>query len=85
MPPLVGIAVNETEAPGQTVVVAVLIVTDGVTEASTVMVTEFDVAVVGDAQAAFEVILHVTTAPLVKVVVVYVVLFVPTTVPFTSH
>ncbi len=36
----------------------------------TVMVIELDVAVVGDAHAAVDVMTHVTTAPLVNVVVV---------------
>ena len=43
------------------------------------------VAEAGTAQVAFEVITHETIAPLVRVVVVYVALFVPTFVPFTFH
>ena len=43
------------------------------------------VAVEGTAQVAFDVITQVTTAPLVKVVVVYVAELVPTLVPFTFH
>ena len=59
--------------------------TDGVTAGSTVIVIEFDVAVVGDAQVAVEVMTHVTTEPVANVVVVYVALLVPTLVPFTFH
>jgi hypothetical protein len=43
------------------------------------------VALAGTAQVAFEVITQVTTAPLVRVVVVYVALLVPTLAPFTFH
>jgi hypothetical protein len=45
-------------------------VTDGVTDPLMVMVMELDVAVVGDAHAAVDVMTHVTTAPFVSVVVV---------------
>lgn len=76
---------NVTELLAHTVVVGVVMLTDGVTAPLTVMVTELDVAVVGDAQAALEVITHVTTCPFVRVVVVYVALLVPTLVPFTCH
>jgi hypothetical protein len=51
----------------------------------TVIVSELDVAVVGDAHDELEVMTHVTIAPLVSVVDVYVALFVPTLVPFTFH
>jgi len=67
---LVGVAANVVEAFGQIVVVVVLIVIDGVTVPLMVMVTGLDVAVAGDAQVAVEVIIQVTTAPLVNVVVV---------------
>ena len=43
------------------------------------------VPLAGTAQVAFEVITHVTSCPLVSVVVVYVALFVPTLAPFTFH
>ena len=52
------------------VVVGVLMLTDGVTVGFTVMVIEFEVAVLGDAQVAFEVMTHVTTDPVVRVVLV---------------
>ena len=59
--------------------------TDGVTVGFTVMVIVFDVAVVGDAQVALEVMTHVTTDPVARVVVVNVALLVPAFVPFTFH
>ena len=76
---------NVVEALVQIDVVGVLMVTDGVTDPLMVIVMELDVAVVGDAQAAVDVMTQVTTAPVVRVVVVYVVLFVPTLVPLTFH
>ena len=59
-----------TDAPGQIEVVGVEIVTDGAEEEVTVIVRELEVAVVGDAHDAVEVITHVTIWPLVSVVVV---------------
>ena len=44
--------------------------TDGATDGLTVIVMAFDVAVVGDAHDAVEVMTHVTTCPLVSAVVV---------------
>ena len=67
---MVGVAVNVVEALVQIEVVGVLMVTDGVTAPLMVMVMELDVAVVGDAHAAVDVMTQVTTAPLVNVVVV---------------
>ena len=75
---------NVTDAFGQIVVIGVVMLTDGVT-VPTVIVTELDVAVVGDAQAELEVMTQVTTCPFVSVVVVYVALLVPTFAPFTFH
>ena len=51
----------------------------------TVMVIELEVAVVVDKQDALLVSTQVTICPLVSVVVEYVLLFVPTFVPFTFH
>jgi hypothetical protein len=84
-PPLVAVAVKVTEVPAQIVVVGVEMVTDGADDAVTVMVIAFEVAVVGDAHDAVEVMTHVTTCPLVSVLVVYVGLFVPTLVVPTFH
>ncbi len=61
---------NVTELPLHTVVLGVEIVTDGVTVPVTVMVSELDVAVVGDAQPELEVKTQVTACPLVRAVVV---------------
>ena len=52
---MVGVAVKVTGVPLQTVVVAVVILTDGATEGLTVIVSEFEVAVDGDAHAEPEV------------------------------
>ena len=67
---MVGVAVKVTEVFGQIVVVGVVMLTDGVTLLPMVIVIEFEVAVVGDAHPELEVITHVTTCPLVSVVVV---------------
>ncbi len=61
---------NVTELPLHTVVLGVEIVTDGVTVPVTVIVSELDVAVVGDAQPELEVKTQVTACPLVRAVVV---------------
>ena len=82
---MVGVAVNVTDALGQIDVVGVLIETEGVTAELMVIVIALEVAVVGDAQLAVEVMTHVTTAPFVSEVVVNVALFVPALVPFTFH
>lgn len=82
---MVGVAVKVTEAPGHTEVVGVVILTVGADDEVTVMVIALEVAVAGDAHAAVEVITHVTICPLVRVVVVYVGLLVPTLVVPTFH
>jgi hypothetical protein len=82
---LVGLAVNVTDVPAQTLVALALIVTDGVTGAVTVMVMELLVAVAVLKQEALEVITHDTTSLLFNDDVVYVALLVPTLVPFTRH
>ena len=53
---MVGAAVKVTFTPLQTVVVAVLIVTEGLTTGKTVMVTLLDVAGLFETHKAFEVI-----------------------------
>ncbi len=85
VPPFVGVALNVTEAPVQIVVAEeVEIVTEGVTAEFTVMAMPLETTGVVLAQAAFEVISTVTE-PLVKVVLVNVGEFVPTTVLPTFH
>ena len=55
------------------------------TFAFTVIDMEFDVAGLPLTQDALDVITQVMACPFVSVVVVYVVLLVPTLVPFTFH
>ena len=87
MPPFVGVAVNVSELPEHVGFVPEVnaIETEGATVVLTVTVIPFDVAVDGDAQAAFDVMIQVTIWPLVKLLDVYVALFVPTLEPFTCH
>ena len=82
---MVGVAVKVTEAPEHIVVADAATETEGVTDALTVIVMEFEVAVVGEVQLAFDVIITVTKSPLTNVVLVNVGEFVPTLPPFTCH
>ena len=66
VPPLVGVGVNVTDVPAQIVVAEALMVTDGVTFGFTTIVMLLDVAVVGETQAAVDVITQVTTSPFTK-------------------
>jgi hypothetical protein len=59
--------------------------TEGVTVGLTVIVIPEEVAVVGLAQAWFDVITQVTLCPLVNALVVNAALFIPAFVPFTFH
>ena len=86
VPPFVGVAVKVTLVPAQIVPVGLAAMdTDGVTFGVTVIVTALDVAVVGDAQVAFEVSTQVMISPLLSDAFVYVALFVPTLLPFSFH
>ena len=76
--------VKVTDVPAQIVVEDAAMLNEGVTLGFTVIVTEFEVAVVGETQAAFDVITHETTAPFVKEVVVKVAPVAVLT-PFTFH
>ena len=60
---MVGVAVNVTLVPEQMLVAEADTATDGVTTGLTVMVIVEDVAVVGDAQVAVDVITHVMVLP----------------------
>ena len=61
---MVGVAVNVTLVPAQIVLEGLAaMVTDGGTDAVTIIVISFDVAVVGLAQASDDVITTVTTSP----------------------
>ena len=82
---MVGVAVNVTDEPEQTVVFGVEMLTDGVTDGVTFMVRALDVAVVDDGQLTFEVMTQVTTSPLASVVLVYEVPPVPTLLLLTFH
>ena len=85
-PPFVGRAVNVTSVPEQIVVpVFTLTATRGTTVDETDIVIPVAVAVVGLAQASVEVITTVTTFPFANVLFAYVLLFVPTLLPFSFH
>jgi hypothetical protein len=87
VPPLVGVAVNvqpEAAHAGLLPVVSAML-TDGVTTGFTVMVMLFDVAVVEDAQAAFEVITQLTTSLLASELLLYVEAPLPTLLPLSFH
>lgn len=84
-PPLVGVEVNVTLVPVQICPDGTAETdTDGVTVGVTDIVIVFEVAVVGETQAAFEVIITVTLSPLLNVVDVNVDP-VPALLPFTCH
>ena len=53
---MVGVAVKVTEVPEQIVVAAAEILTEGITVGSTVIVTKFDIAVIGLAHVALDAI-----------------------------
>ena len=84
---MVGVAVNVADAPAHSGFVPVVnaIDADGVTVGFTVIVIEFEFAVVGLAHAAFDVITQVTTCPLVNVAEVNVGLLIPAFTPSTFH
>jgi hypothetical protein len=79
--------VNVTLVPAQIVLSASdeAMLTLGVTFGFTIVVIPTLVAEVGTAHVAFEVSTQVTSSPFVKVVVVYVVEFMPTSNPFNLH
>jgi hypothetical protein len=85
VPPLVGVAVNVTLVPEQTVVADAPILTLAGKLGFTVIVTALLVAGLPVAQVAFEVITTVTTSLLDKVLVVNVALLLPAFAPFTFH
>ena len=85
-PPFVGVAVNVTDEPAHTAPAGLAaILTAGVTVGFTVIVIPELVAVKGAAQGELDVMIQETVCPFVKVDDVYVVLFVPTLLPFTCH
>ena len=80
-----GVAVKLTLCPEQIEVEEAVIDTEGVTDEATVMVMVFEVAVVGEAQAALEVIVTVTWSPLASELDEKLELLVPTFAPLTCH
>ena len=84
---MVGVAVNVTDDPAHVGFdpEVIPIVTAGIKTGLIVIVMPVDVAVVGLAHVASDVISQVTTCPFVKVNVVNVALFVPALVPSTFH
>lgn len=84
-PPFVALALNVTEVPAQIVVAVAAIETDGVRMVETFIVIPGLVIEEGMAQVALLVNTQVTTSPLKSVDEVKVVLFVPTSIPFTFH
>ena len=79
------VAVKVTEVPAQTLVLLVLMLTVLGEALFTVIVILFELAVVLVAHAALVVNIHDTIAPLVKLVVLKVLLFVPALAPLTFH
>lgn len=67
---MVGAAVNVTLVPEQILVAEALTATEGVTEVFTVIVTGVEVAVVGVAHVAVDVMTQVTASPLVRAALV---------------
>lgn len=63
---MVGVAVKVTLVPEQIVVAEAATAIEGVTVVFTVMVTGEDVAVVGEAQVAVDVITQVTASPFAR-------------------
>ena len=79
-------AVNVTLVPVHIVLPgAAAMLTDGAAVPVTVIVIEFDVAVVGFAHASDDVITTVTTSPFTSVELWKVLLLVPALTPFTFH
>jgi hypothetical protein len=77
---------NTTEVPLQTDVPGfALIVTVGLLELLTNMVIGVEVTAVGLPHGLVIVIITVITSPLLNAALVYVLLFVPTFVPFSFH
>jgi hypothetical protein len=83
---LVGVAVKITLIPAHIVLPGLAaILTDGMTTPVTVIVMVFDVAVATVIQFALLVMIQVIISPFTKAAFVYVLLFVPTFVPFSFH
>jgi hypothetical protein len=66
VPPLVGVAVNNTEVLAQTLLLLATIETEGVTTAFTIVTSLFDVVLFGTAQDELEVTTHQTVSLFAK-------------------
>ena len=84
MPPFVGVAVNVVFVPTQIVVVPAMLTLTG-RLVFTVIVKVFDVAGFPVAQAALEVKIQVIASAFANAELEYVLMFVPTFVPFIFH
>lgn len=82
---MTGVAVKVTDVPGQIDVEDATTETDGTGAGFTVMMIPVLVAVVGEAQTAFDVSSTVTTSLLIRVEELKEELLVPTFVPLTFH
>lgn len=79
-------AVNNFEAPGHIGPVGLdEIITEGDSIGFTTILIPFELTVVGDAQAAVDVIAQLTTSPLASEGFVYKELLPPTFTPFNNH
>ena len=82
---MVGVAVKLTGVPAQTAVADATIVTAGITIGVTVIGGAVEVAVVGEAQVALEVMITLTISPLTKELFEYVLELAPTLIPLSCH
>jgi hypothetical protein len=86
VPPFTGIAVKVTFVPGQMDPEGLAdMLTDGVTVGLTVIVTVLDVAGLPDTQEALLVIWQIIWSELMRALLEYTALFVPTLLPFFFH
>jgi hypothetical protein len=82
---LVALAVNVTVVPAQIVVLLAAILTVGVTTGVTVITTLFEVVLVGEAHAAFDVTIAETTSPVLSEEELNAALFDPCAIPLMYH
>jgi hypothetical protein len=85
VPPLTGVAVNNTGVPEQMLVAVAAMETAGVRALLTVMFTGVATAVAGDAHVMVDVMIQLTASPLFSAALVYVGLLVPTFDPLSNH
>ncbi len=87
MPPLIGVAVKVVDAPAHIGLLPLVIAieTEGIIIGFTTTLIEFEVAVLGLAHVAVDVITQLTVCAFVKLEVVNIALLLPALVPFTNH